>query len=59
MSRQAARPAFDQHLRLAVSVEEAQRAAGGFPLTSRRLALLQQVLLEETLDAAQARRSSG
>ena len=33
-----ARPAFDQHLRLAVGVEEAQRAAGDFPLTSRRLA---------------------
>ena len=59
LSRQAARPAFDQHLRLAVSVEEAQRAAGGFPLTSRRLALLQQVLLEETLDAAQARKEFG
>ena len=59
MSRQAARPAFDQHLRLAVTVEEAQRAAGDFPLTSRRLALLQQVLLEETLDAAQARKEFG
>ena len=59
LSRQAARPAFDQHLRLAVSVEEAQRAAGDFPLTSRRLALLQQVLLEETLDAAQARKEFG
>ena len=59
LSRQAARPAFDQHLRLAVTVEEAQRAAGDFPLTSRRLALLQQVLLEETLDAAQARKEFG
>ena len=59
MSRQAARPAFDQHLRLAVTVEEAQRAAGDFPLASRRLALLQQVLLEETLDAAQARKEFG
>ena len=59
LSRQAARPAFDQHLRLAVTVDEAQRAAGDFPLTSRRLALLQQVLLEETLDAAQARKEFG
>ena len=41
------------------TVDEAQRAAGDFPLSSRRLALLQQVLLEETLDAAQARKEFG
>ncbi len=59
LSRQAARPAYSQRLRLAVAEDEAQRAAGGFPLTSRRLALLQQVRLEETLDAAQARKEFG
>ena len=59
LSRQTARPAFSQRLRLAVTVDEAHRAAGGFPPTSRRIALLRQVLLEETLDAAQARKEFG
>ncbi|MDE2969328.1 MAG: primosomal protein N' [Chloroflexota bacterium] len=59
LSRQAARPAFSQRLLLKVTVDEAHLAAGTFPPTSRRLALLQQVLLEETLDAAQARKEFG
>lgn len=59
MSRQAARPVFSQYLRLAASVEEAHRAASDLPPASWRFALLQHVLSEETLEAAQARKEFG
>ena len=60
LSRQAARPAFDQHLRLAVSVEEAQRAAGDFPpRVPAPCVCFSRCSSRRRLDAAQARKEFG
>ena len=60
LSRQAARPAYEQTLRLGVSAEDAQREVETLRSTSvRRRALLENMLVEGDMDAAQARKEFG
>ena len=60
MSRQAARPAYSQRLRLGVSVEDAHREVEALKTISvRRRALLENMLVEGDMDAAQARKEYG
>ena len=60
LSRQAARPAYSQRLRLAVSEEAAREELEALTKTSvRRRALLEHMLVEVEMDAPQARKEFG